>query len=157
MTPQVERILVGVDGSANARRALEWAVALAERFAAEVVAAHAIGLLSRLGPGPPVPSQSHLDELRHVFETQWCAPLERFDGKSRKLLVDGSPVPVLLQMIEGEGIDLIVVGSRGEGGFAELLLGSTSNQLAEHTNRPVLIVPSKEETGFRRDRRDVRP
>jgi len=68
MTARVERILVGVDGSDNGKRALEWAMLLARQCQAEVVAAHAIGLLAHLGQGPAVPSHSHLQELRQAFD-----------------------------------------------------------------------------------------
>jgi nucleotide-binding universal stress UspA family protein len=140
MNPDIKRILVGLDGSPDARRALEWAIVLGERFDAEVLAVHAVGLLSRLWQGPPVPSQAHLEELRRVFETDWCAPLTCTGGKHRLLLEDGPPSQVLLQIAQREQVDVIVVGSRGEGGFAELSLGSTSHQLAEHSRQPVLIV-----------------
>lgn len=143
MTQQIERILVGVDGSADSRRALEWAMLLAGRFDAELLAVHAVGLLSRLGDGATVPSQSHREELRQVFESEWCAPLVHQGTNYRTFLEDGPPVLVLLQVAERERADLSVVGSRGEGGFAELLLGSTSHQLAEHSGRPVLIVPGE--------------
>ena len=48
----------------------------------------------------------------------------------------------LLAAADEEDADLIVVGSRGLGGFPQLLLGSTSTQLAQHSSRPVTIVPS---------------
>lgn len=141
MTSGVERIVVGIDGSESARRALEWAITLAQRFSAEVVAVHAVGLLTRFGDGTPVPSQSHLAELRRAFETEWCQPLAASGTPHRLVYQDGPPVPVLLAIAEREAADLIVVGSRGTGGFPELLLGSTSHQVAEHSHRPVLIVP----------------
>jgi nucleotide-binding universal stress UspA family protein len=142
MTLRVERVLVGVDGSDDGQRALEWAMLLARQCQAELVAIHAIGLLAHLGPGPAVPSHAHLDELRRVFESEWCAPLRNSTIAHRLLLVDGAPVPVLLTVAQEEAIDVIVVGSRGVGGFPELLLGSTSHQLAEHATCPVLIVPA---------------
>jgi nucleotide-binding universal stress UspA family protein len=141
MTSQIRRIVVGVDGSDNSRRALGWAVLLAQGFAAELVAVHAVGLLAHLGEGPPVPSHSHLEELRQVFELEWCAPLQSSDVAHRMVLLDGPPVPVLLGAAEREEADMIVVGSRGVGGFPELLLGSTSHQVAEHADHPVLVVP----------------
>ena len=140
-TARIERILVGVDGSDNAHRALGWAIVLARQFSAEVVAVHAVGLLAHIREGAPVPSHSHLDELREVFETRWCAPMQGQPVAHRLLLRDGSPVPVLLEAAETENIDVIVVGSRGAGGFPELLLGSTSHQVAEHASCPVLVVP----------------
>jgi nucleotide-binding universal stress UspA family protein len=141
MTARIERILVGVDGSDNGQRALQWAMLLARQCRAELIAVHAIGLLAHLDAGPPVPSHSHLEELRRAFETEWCAPLGGSAIPHRLLFVDGAPVPILLGVAQREGIDLIVVGSRGIGGFPELLLGSTSHQLAQHASCPVLIVP----------------
>jgi nucleotide-binding universal stress UspA family protein len=145
MTARLERILVGVDGSDNGTRALEWAMLLARQGDAEVIAVHAIGLLAHLGPGPGVPSHAHLQELRQTFETEWCAPLRHNPVRSRLLLVDGAPVQVLLSVAQSEKIDVIVVGSRGVGGFPELSLGSTSHQLAQHAECPVLIVPADRE------------
>ena len=143
MTGGVERIVVGIDGSEDSRRALDWAILLASQFGAEVVAVHAIGLLAHLSEGPPVPSHSHLDELRTLFESEWCAPLTASGVPHRLSMLDGPPVPVLLAASDRESADLIVVGSRGTGGFAELLLGSTSHQVAEHSRRPVLVVPGQ--------------
>jgi nucleotide-binding universal stress UspA family protein len=141
MTTPIQRILVGVDGSHNGQRALDWAMLLARQFGAELVAVHAVGLLARLGDGPPVPSHQHLEELRHAFETEWCGSLRDSGVEHRLLLVDGATVPVLLSIAARDDINMIVVGSRGVGGFEELLLGSTSLQLAEHASWPVLIVP----------------
>jgi nucleotide-binding universal stress UspA family protein len=141
MTPLIERILVGVDGSENGQRALSWAMLMARRFEAELLAVHAIGLLAHLGEGPPVPSHAHLDELRRAFEDDWCAPLRDSAIEHRLLCVEGSPVQVLLSLAEREQVNMIVVGSRGAGGFEELLLGSTSHQVAEHSRCSVLVVP----------------
>jgi nucleotide-binding universal stress UspA family protein len=141
MTVRMDRILVGVDGSDNGRRALEWAMLLARQGQSELLAIHAIGLLAHIGQGPAVPSQAHLEELRQEFKTRWCAPLSGSGITYRLLFVDGAPVPVLLSTAESEAVDIIVVGSRGVGGFPELRLGSTSHQLAEHSTCPVLIVP----------------
>lgn len=145
MTAQIKRVLVGVDGSANARRALEWAAALAVPTGAEIVVLHAVGLLTRLDDGELVPAHAHTAELTERLETDWCAPLAEAGVPYRAVLVDGAPVPALLSAARAEGVDVIVVGSRGEGGFAELRLGSTSQQLAEHADRPILIVPPTSE------------
>jgi nucleotide-binding universal stress UspA family protein len=138
---QVNRIIVGVDGSDNARRALQWAMLLARQFDAELVAVHAVGLLAHLGDGPAVPSHAHLEELCTAFEMKWCAPLSGSEIAHRQLLLDGAPVPVLLAAAKQEDANLIVVGSRGLGGFPELLLGSTSHHVAERAHCPVLVVP----------------
>ncbi len=141
MTAKVQRIVVGVDGSDNGRRALEWAMLLAGGFGAEIIAVHAVGLLATVAGGARVPSQGHWDELRDEFEQDWCAALTGSDLRARRLLLDGPPALVLLGAADREDADLIVVGTRGTGGFTELLLGSTSHQVAQHSTRPVLIVP----------------
>lgn len=139
--PKVTRVLVGVDGSDDARRALEWAMMFAQGFGAELLVLHAVGLLAQVGEEPPQPSQGHLDELRQAFEDDWCAPLAGSSIRRRLLLADGPPVLALLEAAEREAADLIVVGRRGVGGFPEILLGSTSHQVVERSRRPVVIVP----------------
>jgi nucleotide-binding universal stress UspA family protein len=62
--------------------------------------------------------------------------------RCRHLLRDGNPVSVILAVADEEAVDLIVVGSRGLGGYPELLLGSTSTQIAQRSSRPVVIVPT---------------
>lgn len=139
----IERILIGVDGSDDSRRALEWAVELAGPLGAEVVAVHALGLLEQLEPdGEPVPTASHRAEIVRVFEQEWCAPLDSAAGVcSRRLVEDGPPAMVLLRVAEQDDVDLVVVGSRGIGGFDELLLGSTSTQVMQHAPVPVTVIP----------------
>jgi len=142
----VERIVVGVDGSPNSQHALEWAAGLARAVDAEVVAVHSVGLLERFASaGPSSESESgdpRYSEARHLFDTQWCAPLDDPETRSVRVLRDGNPVSVLLAVAEEVDADLIVVGSRGLGGYPELLLGSTSTQIAQHSTRPVVIIPS---------------
>lgn len=138
----IKRLVVGVDGSDDSGRALDLAVVFGECFGAEVVAVHAVGLLAHLGSGPPVPSQSHIDELRSTFETEWCAALKTNGIPHRMLLLDGPPAVKLLEAAENEHADMIVVGSRGSG--AGLRLGSTSHQVVERAHCPVLVVPPPE-------------
>lgn len=138
----LDRIVVGVDGSDNSHRALEWAARLAEAVDAEVLAVHALGLLERLSPdGELTPAAPHRDEITRLFEERWCAPLDDHPTRSRRMVVDGPPVMVLLRVADDESADLLVVGSRGRGGFPGMLLGSTSAQLAQHAHVPVVIIP----------------
>ncbi len=134
-------IVVGIDGSGYATRALEWASGLAHDLGAEVVAVHALGLLAHLG-GRPVPAQEHRAEVLAALHGDWTAPLRDAGVAHRCLLEDGNPVTALLSTAQREGARLVVVGSRGSGGFPGLQLGSTSHQLAQHAPLPVAIVPS---------------
>jgi nucleotide-binding universal stress UspA family protein len=139
---RIERIVVGVDGSPNSLVAVEWAAGLARLVDAEVVAVHALSLLEPLGSGDPVPSFPHRDEIRHLLTTVWCAPLDLAGVRSRRLLRDGTAVSVLLAVGDEVDADLLVVGSRGLGANPNLLLGSTSAQVAQNARRPLTIVPT---------------
>jgi nucleotide-binding universal stress UspA family protein len=139
--PLLRRILVGVDGSENGAAAVDWASRLAALVGAEVVAVHAMGLLEPLAAGDAVLSYPHRDEIRERFEREWCRPLEAAPVPTTRVLHNGNAVTVLLAVADEYDVDLIVVGSRGLGGYPELLLGSTSTQVAQHSHRPVTIVP----------------
>jgi nucleotide-binding universal stress UspA family protein len=140
------KIIVGVDGSSSSARAVEWCAAHAATMGAEVVAVHSIEIPvyagSPLGYVPrPVPAEPDRDELRDVIEREWCAPLSKVGVLFRVELMDGTPTHAIMAAAEHESADLVVTGRRGRGGFAELVLGSTSHQLSHHLDRPLVIVP----------------
>jgi nucleotide-binding universal stress UspA family protein len=136
----VKRILVGTDGSEHAARAVRWAADVAAQLAAEVVAAHAVGLLVTTPEGP-VPSRAVHDLVGSLLAGEWTDELRAAGVTVRCRLVDGNAVTALLQTAEEEDVDLIVLGSRGSGGFSELHLGSTSHQVVLYADRPVTVVP----------------
>jgi len=138
---RIDRIVVAVDGSENSLVAVEWTAGLARLVDAEVVAVHALGLLESVGSGDPVPTFPRREEIRHDFESTWCAALDSAGVRSQRLMHDGPAVSVILSVADDVDADLIVVGSRGLGGYPELLLGSTSTQVAQSSHRPVMIVP----------------
>jgi nucleotide-binding universal stress UspA family protein len=135
-------VVVGLDGSANAAAALAAAIEIARGAGTEVVAVHAVGLLTHLRPGAPaVPSESCRDQLQDVFENDWCAPLRASGVPFRTRLTAGNPVDVLLKAADEEDACTIVVGTRGHRMSAAAPLGSTSFQLVMGADRPVLVVP----------------
>ena len=128
-------IVVGTDGSDDASGAVERAAEFARDTGADLVVVCAVGLLATAAsPG------THR-EIREHLEGDWSEPARLPGVYVRTELRDGNPVQVLLAVADEVDADLIVVGSRGFGGFPELLLGSTSTQLAQHSHLPVLIVP----------------
>ena len=141
MLVSLDCIVVAVDGSPGSARALAWAAGLASEVGAEVVAVHALGLLEEIEPGRKVPAQSHREEIRRRFEGEWCEVLDAEEVPCRRILRDGSAVPVLLAVADEVDADLIVLGSRGLGGSPGVLLGSTSTQVAQQSHRPVTIIP----------------
>ncbi|WP_104062085.1 universal stress protein [Arthrobacter sp. 4R501] len=138
----VFRIVVGVDGSAPSRLALEWAVNEARLRHGEVKAVTAWQF-------PPV--TVGMEGLVHDPEIFPQAArrlqdeaLRRVDSGGMKVtgdVVQGNTAGVLLKA--AENADLVVVGSRGLGGFTGLLLGSISTQLVHHSPSPVLVVRSR--------------
>jgi nucleotide-binding universal stress UspA family protein len=140
----IRRIVVGLDGSEHARRAASWAASLASDLDADVVGLHALGLLHQTATGI-VASDTHRDEIAEELDVSWCAPFRDAAVRYRAELREGSPVTSLLELADEVDADLVVVGSRGIGGFPGLQLGSTSTQVAEHARKPVVIVPGPEQ------------
>jgi nucleotide-binding universal stress UspA family protein len=142
----IKRIVVGVDGSDAGKHALEWAARLAKAMRSEVVAVYAIDV--PLAVPDPYAIPFYLDEkwragITADFENKWCRPLKTAGVRYRTVLEDGRPASVILEVAEREKADLVVVGRRGRGGVAELLLGSVSHEIVLHSKRPVLLIPQK--------------
>ena len=141
MTPQPPRpVVVGIDGSADARRALCLAGEISIRLGADVVVVHGIGLTDVID-GRRVASSEYLVEIEERFG-RWCEAL-RSVGVERwtPRLEHGPPVDVVLDVAREVDAGVIVVGRHGSGQRPELLLGSTAHQVAERSRCPVLIVP----------------
>ncbi|MEX2627703.1 MAG: universal stress protein [Ilumatobacteraceae bacterium] len=134
-------IICGVDGSRNARRAIDLARTLAIATGAEVVAVHALGLMTEVD-GEHVPSSDHRDEIEQRLRTEWCEPLAvSGDVRWTCRLADGNPADVLLHTADDAGASFIVVGARGIGGHPDLMLGSTSHQVIHRAHCATVVVP----------------
>lgn len=137
-------IVVGVDASDHARRALEWAFAEAELRGAELELVHAYARPEPIYyPGIMVtdlPSDVELqDAAREVVAEAVAKIVPRPDVPYSVTVQAGAPAEVLCG--RGNDADLVVVGARGLGGFRGLLLGSVSHQVVTHSPVPVVIVP----------------
>jgi len=139
------KIVVGVDGSEPANRAVEWCATYAGNLHAEIVVVHAIDIPVYVpatgGDVQPALSSKARSELSEHITKVWCAPLAKADVSFRVVLRDSAPAPALMQVAKSERADLVVTGRRGIGGFAELVLGSTSYTLTHHLECPLVIVP----------------
>jgi nucleotide-binding universal stress UspA family protein len=133
------RIVVGVDGSAPSRRALTWAVEEGRLRSAVVAVVHAYQPASAADPdevwdpGDDVaPVEAALDvALEGIDATGLPAPLERH-------LVPGGAARAILEV--ARDAQLVVVGSRGSGGFAGIVLGSVSQHVTHHATCPVVVL-----------------
>jgi nucleotide-binding universal stress UspA family protein len=137
------KVVVGVDGSENAKQALQWAVDEAARRKAplEVVHAWRIPYVGGMyGPtivGDPDTFQKvAAEEVERVVASVDTSALA---APPTTTTVNGGPAEALLNASREAG--LAVVGSRGLGGFSGLLLGSTSSQVIHHATCPVVMVP----------------
>jgi nucleotide-binding universal stress UspA family protein len=152
------RIVVGVDGSpssiAAVRRGLTIATALDVPLQVVSAWSYPIGL----GYFPPdyMPGQDAEDDLDAIIATV----LDGADIPARltKTVKEGQPAQVLIEASKGAG--MLIVGSRGHGGFAGLLLGSVSSVCAAHSSCPVLIMhetgtPEGSEDDAEADRSDA--
>jgi nucleotide-binding universal stress UspA family protein len=139
----VERVVVGVDGSESSLRALHWAARDAELRGAvlEVVTAwtfpeHAapLGLIVRV-PWP----EDLMAQAREALDTLIERELPGRDkARVHAQVIRGSAAAVLLEA--ARDADLLVVGNRGRGAFADLLLGSVGEHCARHAVCPVVVV-----------------
>lgn len=143
-------IVVGADGSANSERAIEWAVNEASAHGGTVLLVHAwqypgMAMTSFAGEPLPVFGREDLQKIavdilnRAARHARASAPNANIDTR----LVEGHPVTALVDA--SKGADLLVVGSRGVGGFKGMLMGSVSSSCVHHSACPVLVVPPSTE------------
>jgi len=135
----IRNMLVAVDGSTHASAALDMAIDLAQRYSARVTLLHAFPHVSDL---LGTPQYEHLLAARTLIGQQLLEAARTQVGDAAPVemqLVEGPPAAAILQVAAAEGCDLIVVGSRGHGQIAGLLLGSVSSAVAQHAPCPVLI------------------
>jgi nucleotide-binding universal stress UspA family protein len=139
-------IIVGIDGSEGSDRALRFAIHEASIRDIPLRAVTVWHVPSSMYAGGWVGTAIETDTLeqdaRELAERQ-IARVGRFGGVDRELVVrEGNAASVLIE--EAKGADMLVVGSRGLGGFRGLLLGSVSQQCAHHAACPIVIVPGGE-------------
>jgi nucleotide-binding universal stress UspA family protein len=139
MTSSGDRVVVGVDGSEPSQQALRWGLFLAQATGATIdaVIAWMIPTFAGAGVWPPEwnPEQDAADAL-HGTVTEVLG--EHPPVPVREIVTEGGAAQVLLEASKGARV--LVVGSRGHGGFAGLLLGSVSTACAEHAPGAVLVV-----------------
>jgi len=136
-------ILVGVDGSRGSRKALAWAAAEAADHGADLIV---INVWERQVPPPsgsgsvplgeaPDAGGGAADELVRIIKEELG---DDPPVLAQPVVKHGRPAEVLIE--ESAGADLLVVGTRGHGGFAGLVLGSVSQHVAAYAQCPVTVV-----------------
>lgn len=144
----IRKVVVGVDGSQHAAHAVQWAVRMAKAMGSEVIAVFVVTPPVYFDAGygmPNVPIQYDKEwrqEMKKELDETWCKPLAEAGVTYRTVMDDGRAASVIISIAEAEDADLVLVGRRGRGGMAELLLGSVSHELVLHCKRPVLVISS---------------
>jgi nucleotide-binding universal stress UspA family protein len=141
-------ITVGIDGSAHSSRALEWAMkeAAIRHAPVTVLTVHSVAASGWTGNPIVLPEDTADQEAARKAAEELTTAITGQLG-------DAQPVSVTVRAITGfpaqelieasRDADLLVVGSRGAGGFATLRVGSVSGQVVHHAHCPVVVVPSE--------------
>jgi nucleotide-binding universal stress UspA family protein len=146
----MDTIVVGIDDSDGARRALRWALELAKTTGATIEAVHVFPRYFSWIDGDL--STADLERSREGAMGAGRRDLDRVlagtvgdrtDVKVTATVLLGEPAPTLVE--HAVGADLLVVGSRGRGGLAGLLLGSVGRRCTEASSCPVVVVPDRAE------------
>jgi len=143
------RIVAGIDGSPSSLSALRWAVRQASLTGAAVdavIAWHYPNLGASGSYGMAVAEAGPAYDFKGLAEKTLNEAVSTLDPASqvavRSHVIEGNPVQALLDA--SAGADLLVVGSRGHGGFAEALLGSVSQHLVQHAPCPVVVIRTQD-------------
>ena len=141
-------IIVGIDGSAHSRRALDWAISEAAIRHAPLTVLTVQQVMRSFWAGPMIyPEDAELAEhARKIAQDETDIALGELAEDARPpavtvLAVPGLPAEAILDV--AKDADMIVVGSRGAGGFKKLLLGSVASQVTRHARIPVAVIPAE--------------
>ncbi len=135
------KIVVGYDGSADSKKALQLAATVAKGLAADLV------LLTVLDPGKLIDGDMYnIEKARATFRHEYGEKLDKAKATMADLgvpvqteILEGNPAEAILDYVHKEGALMIVVGTRGLGGFKRLMLGSLAQALVTYADVPVLV------------------
>lgn len=138
--------IVGIDGSANSRAALAWALDHVHRCGGGEVRAvmtwtYAPAAAAGYGIGGALPPAESMDDATSsALATAIEGIATPADVTLTSVVREGAASHVILS--EAESANIVVIGKRGHGGFLGLLIGSVATQVANHATCPVVIVPA---------------
>jgi nucleotide-binding universal stress UspA family protein len=138
----MKKILVPTDFSDNAYNALNFAVAFANKFGAEITLIHTFKLYSSTGMFISVESYMEEDARKDLAE-MIRSTKEKLSGNAgiKHKLYRGDAAPVIAAVADKENFDLIIMGTQGASGLKEVFTGSTTNGVIKSSNTPLLMIP----------------
>ncbi len=142
----LHRILVPTDFSRSSTNALTYAIAFAEKFAAEVILLHVVQDLAlfvpeAVAPAPPVVPP--IEQFRAAARTalqRAIAGVQRPGIAIRPEVVEGTPCEEIIRLAREREVDLVVMGTHGRTGLAHVFLGSVAEKVVRRAPCPVLTV-----------------
>lgn len=137
---QFKKVLIGYDGSTQADRATETALALAQSLDAKVLL---FAVARPPEPATMVEVDAMLDDAREHYEEQFKKIVQRAKELGVEVETDiavGHPVEQIVHRAEVDHVDLIVLGRRGKSRFEKMLVGSTAEKVLRYAHCPVMVV-----------------
>jgi nucleotide-binding universal stress UspA family protein len=143
-----DKILVALDGSAHADKALDTAIALAQRCDAELILFHAVAPHGLRGDYEAMVAKTAREVFRNVAhelaDDLLSSAEERIRAaglhKVERLSVEGDPAKTLVESAKQSGADLIVMGTRGLTGLQGMAMGSVAHKVTNAAPCPVMII-----------------
>jgi nucleotide-binding universal stress UspA family protein len=149
---EISRILVLLDGSEPSMDAADYALSIAKEYNAKLTALHVVNsgdayryISNLVEVRTPTSMDSIMQTAKQEFQ-KWFGTLDQkvhesnVEVKTDIVVSPDSTVGTIVDYAEREGIDLIVMGTRGRSGFKKLLLGSTASGVIAYAHCPVMIV-----------------
>ncbi len=150
-----KKILVALDGSEPSNNALEHAVSIATKFNAKLIMLAVVQrVMIPIFPdegfgGIPLSAAKDMAQYQERMRLVYQNVLDESEAKIKEehpgleveaILKEGRPSATITEYAENDGVDLIVMGSRGIGGYTGWILGSTSRRVVDSCTKPVIIV-----------------
>jgi len=142
----VSKVLVGIDGSDHSFRAAQYALEISKKYVAKLIAVTVTYMpaKSRMSQQEAIEvgaGLSEMDKAKKWFESFTQSARENKIDLKTELVNSQRPVDyVILEYAEKEGIDLIVIGTRGRPGLSKIVLGSVASRIVTYSHSPVLVV-----------------
>ncbi|MEG6584891.1 universal stress protein [Dendrosporobacter sp. 1207_IL3150] len=138
---EIKKMVVAYDGSSESERALNWAIDLAGKIRSDIV------VVSVVKPPEFSPTVSEIEEFYEDGEKYFRPLLEKVEEKVNFLnislrteILRGHPAESIVRYAYDRRADLVVLGTRGNGGFKSLIIGSVAQKVVTYSKVPVAVI-----------------